>query len=124
MRKTPSYVHGDVERDPPTILLLLDAKIGKMFLKGSKINASSMLYQSRGWPGRNDAGISSGACRCGGGEVLEKHVDFLRDFRGDTVHPSTLEVLYELGLLDEFLKRPHQEVHQIHGWVGDSENPP
>ena len=41
--------------------------------------------------------------------VLEKHADFLRDFRGDTVHPSTLEVMYELGLLDEFLKLPHQE---------------
>ncbi len=42
--------------------------------------------------------------------VLEKHGDFLRDFRGDTVHPSTLEVIYELGLLDEFLKRPHQRI--------------
>jgi 2-polyprenyl-6-methoxyphenol hydroxylase-like FAD-dependent oxidoreductase len=41
--------------------------------------------------------------------VLEKHADFLRDFRGDTVHPSTLEVMYELGLLQGFLQRPHQE---------------
>src|SRR6202050_4306844 len=41
--------------------------------------------------------------------VLEKHADFLRDFRGDTVHPSTLEVMHELDLLDEFLERPHQE---------------
>ena len=40
--------------------------------------------------------------------VLEKHADFLRDFRGDTIHPSTLEVMRELGLLDEFLRRPHQ----------------
>ena len=40
--------------------------------------------------------------------VLEKHADFLRDFRGDTIHPSTLEVMHELGLLDEFLKLPHQ----------------
>ena len=40
--------------------------------------------------------------------VLEKHGDFLRDFRGDTIHPSTLEVMRELGLLDEFLKLPHQ----------------
>jgi len=40
--------------------------------------------------------------------VLEKHRDFLRDFRGDTIHPSTLELMYELGLLDEFLKRPHK----------------
>jgi 2-polyprenyl-6-methoxyphenol hydroxylase-like FAD-dependent oxidoreductase len=39
--------------------------------------------------------------------VLEKHADFLRDFRGDTVHPSTLEIIRELGLLGEFLKLPH-----------------
>jgi 2-polyprenyl-6-methoxyphenol hydroxylase-like FAD-dependent oxidoreductase len=45
--------------------------------------------------------------------VLEKHGDFLRDFRGDTVHPSTLELLRELGLLDEFLERPHDEVRTL-----------
>jgi 2-polyprenyl-6-methoxyphenol hydroxylase-like FAD-dependent oxidoreductase len=45
--------------------------------------------------------------------VLEKHADFLRDFRGDTIHPSTLELMYELGLLEEFLQRPHQQVSQI-----------
>jgi 2-polyprenyl-6-methoxyphenol hydroxylase-like FAD-dependent oxidoreductase len=45
--------------------------------------------------------------------VLEKHADFLRDFRGDTIHPSTLEVMAELGLLDAFLKRPHQEVAEL-----------
>jgi 2-polyprenyl-6-methoxyphenol hydroxylase-like FAD-dependent oxidoreductase len=50
--------------------------------------------------------------------VLEKHADFLRDFRGDTIHPSTLEVVYELGLLDDFLSRPHQKVHQISLDVG------
>jgi 2-polyprenyl-6-methoxyphenol hydroxylase-like FAD-dependent oxidoreductase len=50
--------------------------------------------------------------------VLEKHADFLRDFRGDTIHPSTLEVMYELGILDEFLKRPHQELSQIAGQIG------
>src|ERR1043165_4589974 len=50
--------------------------------------------------------------------VLEKHRDFLRDFRGDTIHPSTLEVLYELGVLDEFLKRPHREIRDITGRVG------
>ena len=38
--------------------------------------------------------------------VLEKHGDFLRDFRGDTIHPSTLQLLHELGLLEEFLRRP------------------
>ena len=41
--------------------------------------------------------------------VLEKHADFLRDFRGDTIHPSTLELMHELGLLEAFLKLPHQE---------------
>ena len=51
--------------------------------------------------------------------VLEKHADFLRDFRGDTIHPSTLEVMHELGLLDEFLKLPHQKVREIGGIVGD-----
>jgi 2-polyprenyl-6-methoxyphenol hydroxylase-like FAD-dependent oxidoreductase len=45
--------------------------------------------------------------------VLEKHKDFLRDFRGDTIHPSTLELMHELGLLEEFLREPHQEVRQI-----------
>lgn len=49
--------------------------------------------------------------------VLEKHGDFLRDFRGDTIHPSTLENLHELGILDEFLKRPHQELRTITGRV-------
>jgi 2-polyprenyl-6-methoxyphenol hydroxylase-like FAD-dependent oxidoreductase len=53
--------------------------------------------------------------------VLEKHGDFLRDFRGDTIHPSTLEVMFELGILDEFLQRPHQEAPQLRGQVGDSE---
>lgn len=53
--------------------------------------------------------------------VLEKHADFLRDFRGDTIHPSTQEVLHELGLLDEFLKRPHQEMKVLHVKVGDEE---
>ncbi len=51
--------------------------------------------------------------------VLEKHPDFLRDFRGDTVHPSTLEMMYELGLLDEFLKLPHSIVRQISMQIGD-----
>ena len=50
--------------------------------------------------------------------VLEKHADFFRDFRGDTVHPSTLELMYELGLLDQFLKLPHQKVETLTGQVG------
>jgi 2-polyprenyl-6-methoxyphenol hydroxylase-like FAD-dependent oxidoreductase len=51
--------------------------------------------------------------------VLEKHADFLRDFRGDTIHPSTLEVLHELGLLDRFLCLPHQKVSRINAQFGD-----
>jgi 2-polyprenyl-6-methoxyphenol hydroxylase-like FAD-dependent oxidoreductase len=49
--------------------------------------------------------------------VLEKHADFNRDFRGDTIHPSTLELMYELGLLEEFLKQPHQEVRELRAVV-------
>jgi 2-polyprenyl-6-methoxyphenol hydroxylase-like FAD-dependent oxidoreductase len=52
--------------------------------------------------------------------VLEKHADFFRDFRGDTIHPSTLQIMYELGILDAFLKRPHQEVKELVGEVGDT----
>jgi 2-polyprenyl-6-methoxyphenol hydroxylase-like FAD-dependent oxidoreductase len=46
-------------------------------------------------------------------QVLEKHADFLRDFRGDTIHPSTFELMYELGILDDFLRRPHQKLTEI-----------
>ena len=56
-------------------------------------------------------------------DVLEKHRDFLRDFRGDTIHPSTLELMHELGLLDEFLQQPHQAVKQIGALIGDAEVP-
>src|SRR5229473_8317836 len=53
--------------------------------------------------------------------VLEKHTDFLRDFRGDTIHPSTLEVMHELGVLEEFLKRPHHQSLQARARIGDEE---
>ncbi len=82
-----------------------------------------------------DQAISTRCCVAGGGPagmmlgfllaragvevvVLEKHADFFRDFRGDTVHPSTLELMHELGLLDEFLKLPHQKVETLTGQVG------
>ena len=52
--------------------------------------------------------------------VLEKHADFLRDFRGDTVHPSQLEVIYQLGLLDSFLERPHDQADRLAGQFGDT----
>lgn len=51
--------------------------------------------------------------------VLEKHADFLRDFRGDTIHPSTLELMYELGVLEDFLRRPHQELRELGGVFDD-----
>jgi 2-polyprenyl-6-methoxyphenol hydroxylase-like FAD-dependent oxidoreductase len=80
--------------------------------------------------------ISAGCCIAGGGPagmmlglllaragvdvvVLEKHADFLRDFRGDTIHPSTLEVMHELGLLERLLTLPHQKVSRINGQFGD-----
>ncbi|HJP67388.1 MAG TPA: FAD-dependent oxidoreductase [Sphingomicrobium sp.] len=72
--------------------------------------------------GGGPAGIMAGllfaraGCRV---EVLEKHADFFRDFRGDTVHPSTLELLRELRLLDEFLKRPHDEVRKLTGRIAN-----
>jgi 2-polyprenyl-6-methoxyphenol hydroxylase-like FAD-dependent oxidoreductase len=52
--------------------------------------------------------------------VLEKHADFLRDFRGDTIHPSTLDVMSELGVLETFLQQPHQRVTRLAGKVGDA----
>jgi 2-polyprenyl-6-methoxyphenol hydroxylase-like FAD-dependent oxidoreductase len=50
--------------------------------------------------------------------VLEKHKDFFRDFRGDTIHPSTIELMYELGLLEEFLREPHQELRGVSAHFG------
>lgn len=54
-------------------------------------------------------------------QVLEKHADFLRDFRGDTIHPSTLEVMHELGILDELLRQPHQKAPQLKAKFGNLE---
>ena len=52
--------------------------------------------------------------------VIEKHADFFRDFRGDTIHPSTLQVMDELGLLDELLSLPHSEVRELSGRIGNA----
>src|SRR6266480_6546005 len=49
--------------------------------------------------------------------VLEKHKDFYRDFRGDTIHPSTLELMQELDLLEEFLEQPHQKLAELRGVI-------
>ncbi|HEX4170905.1 MAG TPA: FAD-dependent oxidoreductase [Acetobacteraceae bacterium] len=72
--------------------------------------------------GGGPAGMMLGYLLARGGidvAVLEKHGDFLRDFRGDTVHPSTMQVMHELGLLDAFLARPHSEVRQLAAQIGD-----
>ncbi|MGB9024721.1 MAG: FAD-dependent monooxygenase, partial [Rhodomicrobium sp.] len=53
--------------------------------------------------------------------VLEKHADFLRDFRGDTIHPSTLQLMHELGLYDRLLELPHHKVYAIKGRFGGME---
>jgi 2-polyprenyl-6-methoxyphenol hydroxylase-like FAD-dependent oxidoreductase len=68
--------------------------------------------------GGGPAGLMTGYLLASAGVdvvVLEKHADFNRDFRGDTIHPSTLELLHELGLLEEFLRLPHQELREIRG---------
>ena len=70
--------------------------------------------------GGGPAGIMAGYLLARAGVpviVLEKHADFFRDFRGDTIHPSTLQLMYELGLLDEFLHQPHQEVRELRAVV-------
>jgi len=70
--------------------------------------------------GGGPAGIMAGYLLARAGvpvAVLEKHADFNRDFRGDTIHPSTLELMHELGLLDEFLQQPHQEVRELRAVV-------
>src|SRR6201984_998899 len=70
--------------------------------------------------GGGPAGIMAGYLLARAGVpvvVLEKHVDFFRDFRGDTIHPSTLERMQHLGLLEEFLHQPHQELRELRGII-------
>src|SRR5438034_7599030 len=80
------------------------------FMPGEKININCCIA------GGGPAGMMAGFLLARAGIeviILEKHADFFRDFRGDTIHPSTFELMSELGFLDEFLKIPHQEVSEI-----------
>src|SRR4029079_12850336 len=83
-------------------------------------NKALDLVIAGGGPAGVMAGLLFARAGCNG-LVLEKHADFFRDFRGDTVHPSTLELLRELGLLEDFLKRPHDEVRSLTARVADRE---
>ncbi|MGD9541582.1 FAD-dependent oxidoreductase [Methylocystis sp.] len=72
--------------------------------------------------GGGPAGLMAGFLLAGAGVdviVLEKHADFLRDFRGDTIHPSTLRLMEELGMLDEFLKLPHHRAYELSAQIGE-----
>jgi 2-polyprenyl-6-methoxyphenol hydroxylase-like FAD-dependent oxidoreductase len=76
--------------------------------------------------GGGPAGVMAGVLLARAGVktvVLEKHADFFRDFRGDTIHPSTMDVLDELGWFDAFLKVPHQRVERLTAHVGDTSLP-
>src|SRR5215831_15307694 len=92
------------------------------FVPSDQLEPSSQIVSTRCCiVGGGPAGVMLGFLLARAGinvVVLEKHADFFRDFRGDTIHPSTLEVVYELGLLDEFLKLPHQNVETVTGQVG------
>src|SRR5437868_7302124 len=84
------------------------------------MNGSEKLETRCAIVGGGPAGMMAGYLLARAGvevAVLEKHADFFRDFRGDTIHPSTLELMYELGLLDEFLKQPHQEARELRAVV-------
>jgi 2-polyprenyl-6-methoxyphenol hydroxylase-like FAD-dependent oxidoreductase len=86
----------------------------------ASMNGSEKLQTRCVIAGGGPAGMMAGYLLARAGVqavVLEKHADFNRDFRGDTIHPSTLELMHELGLLDEFLKQPHQEVRELRAVV-------
>jgi len=85
---------------------------------------SSTLQTTCCVAGGGPAGIMAGFLLARAGVrtvVLERHRDFFRDFRGDTIHPSTLQIMHELGLLDEFLKLPHEKVRSLRLLIGDTE---
>jgi 2-polyprenyl-6-methoxyphenol hydroxylase-like FAD-dependent oxidoreductase len=86
--------------------------------------SSSTLQTTCCVAGGGPAGIMAGFLLARAGVrtiVLERHRDFFRDFRGDTIHPSTLQIMHDLGLLDEFLKLPHEKVRSLRVLIGDTE---
>jgi 2-polyprenyl-6-methoxyphenol hydroxylase-like FAD-dependent oxidoreductase len=88
---------------------------------GAAVGAAAKIKTSCAIVGAGPAGLMLGLMLARGGvdvTVIEKHGDFLRDFRGDTIHPSTLQVMHELGLADELLKLPHTEARTLHAEVG------
>src|SRR5438874_2684235 len=93
-------------------------------LGGAAVNARPMIEEIRtacAITGGGPAGMMLGFLLARAGVkvvVLEKHQDFLRDFRGDTIHPSTLELMHELGLLQKFLKLPHRELRHLSAVIG------
>jgi 2-polyprenyl-6-methoxyphenol hydroxylase-like FAD-dependent oxidoreductase len=93
-------------------------------LGGAAVNATPTIEEIRttcAIAGGGPAGMMLGFLLARAGVkvvVLEKHQDFLRDFRGDTIHPSTLELMHELGLLQEFLKLPHRELRHVSAVIG------
>src|ERR1700752_3019996 len=91
-------------------------------MQGMEIVANPSLTTQCCIAGAGPAGMMLGFLLARAGirvVVLEKHADFLRDFRGDTIHPSTLELMHELGVLDRFLARPHQELRKLSGRIAD-----
>lgn len=104
--------------------MTLDEDVGpisEMTVSGAPLGAAAEIKTSCAIVGAGPAGLMLGLMLARGGvdvTVIEKYGDFLRDFRGDTIHPSTLQVMHELGLADELLKLPHTEARTLHAEVG------
>src|SRR6059036_3153975 len=110
-----------------------------VILRSARLMSSYVRIEGASLPG-DDSTAAVQCCIVGGGPagmmlglllaragvnvvVLEKHADFLRDFRGDTIHPSTLEVMHELGLLEAFLALPYTQVRELAGIIGGERIP-
>src|SRR5919109_4976705 len=97
-----------------------------MNLYSNSINTPPDIHARCVVVGGGPAGMMTGYLLARAGvnvAVLEKHADFNRDFRGDTIHPSTLELMHEFGLLEELLKLPHQELRELRAVVNGQSVP-